>query len=113
MRLARPIPPLDSARKHLMLPGMTEEHLTALLTAAEAKRDDEGFTRPAEGRTLTLYLATGSASLTVSKIEALRVDKDLVRARTTKGEIFLVELKDVYAGSVDTSGGSARKAGFV
>ena len=96
-----------------MLPGMTEEHLTALLTAAEAKRDDEGFTRPAEGRTLTLYLASGSASLTVSKIEALKVDKDLIRARTTKGEIFLVELKDVYAGSVDTSGGSARKAGFV
>ena len=27
--------------------------------------------------------------------------------------LFLVELKDVYAGSVDTSGGSARKAGFV
>ncbi|MGC4094758.1 MAG: hypothetical protein QM756_43935 [Polyangiaceae bacterium] len=91
---------------------MTEEHLTALLTTAEAKRDDQGFTRPAEGRTLTLYVVSGSASLTVSKVEALLVEKGLLKARTTKGETFIVELKDVYAGAVDSNGASVRKAGF-
>lgn len=92
---------------------MTEEHLSALLTAAEAKRDDQGFTRPAEGRTLTLYVVSGSASLTVSKVEALKVEKELLRARTSKGETFIVELKDVYAGAVDAGNASSRKAGFV
>jgi len=92
---------------------MTEEHLTALLSAAEAKKDDQGFVRAPEGRTLSLYVASGSASLTVNKVEALRVEKDLLRARTTKGELFIVALKDVYAGAVDAGGSSGRKAGFV
>jgi hypothetical protein len=43
----------------------------------------------------------------------LRVEKDLLRARTTKGELFIVALKDVYAGAVDAGGSSSgRKAGF-
>jgi hypothetical protein len=92
---------------------MTEEHLSALLAAAEAKKDDDGFVRAAEGRTITLYLATASASLSVIKVEAVKIDKGLLRARTSKGELFIVELKDVYAGSIDTTGASVRKAGFV
>ena len=95
-----------------MLPPMTEEHLNALLAAGEAKKDDQGSMRPAQGRTWTLYVVSGSASLTVSKVEALRVDKDLLHARTSKGELFIVSLKDVYAGAIDTPTGSARKAGF-
>lgn len=97
-----------------MLPVMTEEHLTALLTAAEAKKDDKGFLRVAEGRTLTLYVATGAATLSVSKVEAVRSDRDLLHARTTKGELYILGLASVYAGAVDpspTAGG--RKAGFV
>lgn len=95
-----------------MLPPMTEEHLSALLTAGEAKKDDQGAMRPAVGRTWTLYVVSGSASLTVSKVESLRVDKDLLHARTSKGELFIVALKDVYAGAIDAPSGGGRKAGF-
>ncbi len=95
-----------------MLAGMTEEHLTALLTAAEAKKDERGFQRTAE-RTLTLYVVSGSASFSVSKVEALRVDRDLLHARTTKGELYIVALKDVYAGAIEAPSAGARKAGFV
>ena len=96
-----------------MLRGMTEEHLTALLTAAEAKKDDKGFLQVTGGRTLTLYVAPSAATLTVSKIEALRTERDLVHARTAKGELFVLALKDVYAGSVDAPTSGGRKAGFV
>ncbi len=92
---------------------MTEEHLTALLAAAEAKKDDDGFSRAGDGRTWTLYAVSGSASLTVSKVEAVKVERELLRARTSKGELFIVSLKDVYAGAVDAPGSSSRKAGFV
>ncbi|HET9955431.1 MAG TPA: hypothetical protein VFQ61_13040 [Polyangiaceae bacterium] len=91
---------------------MTEEHLSALLSAAEAKKNDQGFLQPSEGRTITLYMASGGASLQVSKIEALRTERDLVHARTTKGELFVLALVDVFAGSVDGPSSGGRKAGF-
>lgn len=92
---------------------MTEEHLTALLAAAEAKKDDQGFSRAADGRTWTFYVVSGSASLTVSKVEAVKVERELLRARTTKGELYILALKDLYAGAVDAPGANTRKAGFV
>ena len=88
-----------------MLPAMTEEHLNALLAAGEAKKDDQGSMRPAQGRTWTLYVVSGSASLTVSKVDSLRVEKELLHARTSKGELFILSLKDVYAGAIDTASG--------
>lgn len=96
-----------------MLWAMTEEHLTALLTAAEAKKDDKGFLRVADGRSLTLYVASGAAGLTVSRVEAVRLERELLQARTAKGELFVLALGDVYAGAVDLVGPTARKAGFV
>ncbi len=97
-----------------MLPCMTEEHLTALLAAAEAKKDDKGFLRVGEGRTLTLYVASTAATLTVSKVEAVKHERELLHARTTKGELFILALADVYAGAVDASpSAGGRKAGFV
>ena len=91
---------------------MTEEHLTALLAAAEAKKDDNGFLRAGDGRTLTLYIASSAATLSVSKIEALRTERELLHARTTKGEVYIVALADVYAGAVDAPTTGGRKAGF-
>lgn len=95
-----------------MLQRMTEEHLTALLTAAEAKKDEKGFLRTAEGRTLTLYVASSAANLTVSKVEALRPEKGLLHARTVKGELFVLAIADVYAGAVEAPSTGTRKAGF-
>ncbi len=92
---------------------MTEEHFTALLTAAEAKKDDQGFMVPTHGKTWSLYVASGSVGLTVSRVEALKVEKSLLRARTVKGELYILALEDVFAGAIDSAGGgSSRRAGF-
>ena len=91
---------------------MTEEHLTALLTAAEAKKDDKGFLKAGEGRLISLYVASSGANLTVTKVEALKVDKHLIHARTTRGEIYILALEDVFAGAVDQPTSAGRKAGF-
>lgn len=91
---------------------MTEEHLRAILVAAEAKEAD-GWMAPAAGRTLTLYVSSGGALLTVSRVEAVRVDKALVSARTAKGEVYVLALVDLFAGATDAPTNTARKAGFV
>jgi hypothetical protein len=91
---------------------MTDEHLAALLAAAEAKKDKEGWHRPPEGRPMTLYAAAGGALLTVTRVEAVRADKGLVQARTTKGETYVLALADLFAGAVEAQQSTARKAGF-
>ena len=90
---------------------MTEEHLQALLAAAEAKKEERGHSLP-EGRSLTLYVASNGANLTVSRISTVRVDKGLIHARTIKGEYFVIALVDCYAGSLEAPPSGARKAGF-
>lgn len=92
---------------------MTEEHLSALLSAADAKKDDEGWSTTPEGRNMTLYVACNGANLTVSRVEALRVKGALLEARTVRGERYLLALEDVYAGAVDGPKAAGRKAGFV
>ena len=92
---------------------MTNQHLAELLAAAEAEEDDDGWACAGQGRLITLHAASGGASLTVSRIEALRVDGGLVKARTVRGEMYLLALADVFAGAVETSASSARRAGFV
>lgn len=95
-----------------MLRSMTEDHLTALLTAAEAKKEEKGFLRMGEGRTITLYVASSAANLTVGKVEAVRSERGLLHARTSKGEVFVLALEDVYAGAVEALPSGTRKAGF-
>ncbi len=92
---------------------MTEEHLAALLVAAEAKKDDEGWSRPPDGRHMTLYVGCNGSTLTVSKIEALRPDGALLRARTVRGETYVLAAEDVFAGAVEGAATSSRKAGFL
>lgn len=93
---------------------MTQEHWAALVEASGAKKDDKGFFAPPEGKLLTLYVSSGGATLSVQRIEAVRLDQGLVHARTKKGELFVLALQDVFAGAVEeTQGSSARKAGFV
>lgn len=91
---------------------MTEEHLTALLSAAEAKKDDKGWVSAPDGRLFTLYVANGGAGLTVSRVEAMRIDNQLVHARTNRGELYLLAIVDVYAGAIEGPTATARKAGF-
>jgi hypothetical protein len=93
---------------------MTLEHWAALIEASGAKKDDKGYLAPPEGKLLTLYLSSGSSTLSVQRIEAVRQEQGLVHARTKKGEVFVLALADIFAGAVEeTQGSSTRKAGFV
>jgi hypothetical protein len=92
---------------------MNLDHFAALIEASGAKKDTAGFFAPPEGKVLTLYVSSGSATLSVQRIEAVRQDQGLVHARTKKGEIFVLSLQDVFAGAVEETQGSTRKAGFV
>ncbi|MCA9593083.1 MAG: hypothetical protein KC776_07225 [Myxococcales bacterium] len=93
---------------------MTEDHLASLLSLAEAaKKDKEGFQALPDGRHMTLYAAFNGASLTVSRVSAIKRDGELVQARTVKGEVYLLAVADLFAGAVESATVSARKAGFV
>ena len=91
---------------------MTKEHLDLLLAQAEAKPGEDGWTLLPEGRHLTVYVASGAASLTVSKVVSLKVEGGILLARTARSETYTAELGDVFAGAVDPPV-TARKAGFV
>lgn len=91
---------------------MTEDHLGALISAAEAKKEKDGWFTLPEGRHLTLHVAFGGASLNVERIAQIKRDGQLVHARTVKGELFVVALTDVFAGAVDAPKAGSRKAGF-
>ncbi|MCC6554062.1 MAG: hypothetical protein IT372_13725 [Polyangiaceae bacterium] len=94
---------------------MTEEILRAALDAAEAKTDKDGWAELPEGQTMTLYAAHDGVSLNVTKVEALKMAQGLLRARSVKGETFLLALTDVFAAALDGAGrqGQSRKAGFL
>ncbi len=84
------------------------------MSVAEAKKADDGWLGLPDGRALTLYVAAGNSTLSIARIQQLKVDANLVHARTNKGEHYLVALEDVYAGSVDApTTGTAKKAGFL
>jgi hypothetical protein len=91
---------------------MTSEHLSALLQAASATTDAEGWQHPADGRSITLHLAHDGASLAISRINSVRVSGTLVHAKSTQGETYVVSLDDLYVGSVEGPRDVARKAGF-
>lgn len=92
---------------------MTEEHFTAIVQTAEAKKDGQGWFVAQEGRHVTLYISSeGGSSLTVSKLEAIKLDGKLIRARSVRGEIFVLSLEDVFAGAVEAQAQAGRRAGF-
>jgi hypothetical protein len=92
---------------------MLKEHLEALLAEASVKPAADGWQELDAGRHLVLYAAAGGVSLTVNRVTAIRSDGALLRARTQRGEIFVLSLADVFAGAVDAPAEQGRKAGFV
>lgn len=95
---------------------MTEEMFRVVLDTANAKIDGkDGWAALPSGRLMTLHLAHDGVPLTVGKIEAIKIQGAVIRARSSKGETF-VDLTDVFAAGLE--GGSdpanpARKAGFL
>ena len=93
---------------------MTEAMLKAILTASETSLKD-GFAELPGGRTLTLYVAHDGVSMSVGKVASLRVNDEILEARSNKGELYVLNLSDVFAASVSGSqeAGKGRKAGFL
>ena len=94
---------------------MTEEMFRAVLETANVKSDKDGWATLPEGRLMTLYAAHNGVQLTVAKVEALRTAQGIVRARSSKGEVFLLNLDDLFAAALDGGADAAagRKAGFL
>ena len=92
---------------------MTGEHLEAILKQAQTKSEKEGFTPLPEGGTLTFYLAHDGASLSISRIDGVKLEGELVYARTAKRETFCIARGDIFAVAVEGGVGQpARRAGF-
>jgi hypothetical protein len=92
---------------------MTGEHLEAILKNAQAKSEKDGFFVLAEGATLTLYAGHDGVPLTVPRVEAIKVDGDLVYARTARRETFALSRNDLFAAALEGAVGQpARRAGF-
>jgi hypothetical protein len=92
---------------------MNQEQLSAILDLLSAKVDKEGWSTFADGRGLTLYAAHAGVQLMVPRIEAVTAKGNLLRARTSKGDIYMLALDDVFAACVDAAPTQARKAGFL
>jgi hypothetical protein len=92
--------------------AMTNEHLSAILAAADAKAGGDGWSNVDGDRTLTLYVSSGNTSLNVARIEGIRREGELVYARGQRGEVFVLAIEDIYAGSVEAPKAQSRAAGF-
>lgn len=86
--------------------------LEALLDVADAKKGEGGWTSLGQ-YTLTLHAAFNGAQLSIGKIEAVKVAGPLVHAKTARGETHVIRLDDIFAGTVEASRETGRKAGFV
>jgi hypothetical protein len=90
---------------------MDESHLKALLDAANVEQEGD-WSVAAEDRTLTLHAASGGVGLNIAKISRLRVTGGLLHAESVRGELFVLKLSEVFAGSVEGAKPHGRKAGF-
>jgi hypothetical protein len=94
---------------------MTGEHLEAILKVAGTKSDKEGWHALPEGTSASLHVAHDGAAMTISRIEALKSEGDLVYARNPKKELFIVVRSDIFAVALDgdaAAGKVVRRAGF-
>lgn len=87
----------------------------AVLETAGAKEGKEGWSALPEGRLMTLHGGHNGVHLSVTKVEAVKLSRRIVWARTSKGETFVVNLDDLFAAAVDRTNeaASGRKAGFL
>lgn len=88
---------------------MTRDQIESVLKTAQAKLDKEsGYALP-EGANVTFHVAHDGASLAFGKLESVKIDGDLLYARSAKQTIAIV-LSDVFAVSVEGAGNQPRRA---
>jgi hypothetical protein len=92
---------------------MTEAMFQRVLERAEAQSHKRGPAK-LQDKTVTLYVASHGATMTVSNVTELLLVESILEAKNRKGELFILALEDVYAASVNASDERGpRKAGFV
>jgi hypothetical protein len=92
---------------------MIGEHLESILKNAQAKTEKDGFSVLPDGATLTLYAGHDGVPLNVPRVDAIKVDGDLVYARTARRETFALHRGDLFAVALEGAVGQpARRAGF-
>lgn len=91
---------------------MTSQQLSKVVDAAHGRESDGGWHDLVE-HTLTLHLASGGASISLSRIRRVQADGDMVRAEAAHGQVHLVRLEDIFAATAQPSRSAERKAGFV
>ncbi len=91
---------------------MKQEQLEAFLSSVSAAASEDGWSEVPAEQHITLYAAHDGVGLTVSKVEAIKLDGELVRARTRKGETYQLTLADIFAAAIEAPKNGERKAGF-
>jgi hypothetical protein len=93
---------------------MTGEHLDAILKVAGAKTEKDGWQVLPDGSAMTLHVAHDGASMTISRIDGVKQDGELVYARTPRRELFVVVRSDIFAAAFEGEPNAkvARRAGF-
>lgn len=94
---------------------MTEAMFQRVLERAEAQTPKKGPAKLPEEKTMTLYVASQGASISVAHVVEVALADGIVEARNRKGELFVLSLGDVLAAAIQTSDerGTGRRAGFV
>ena len=58
-------------------------------------------------------VAHGGVGLTISRVEGVKIETNLLTARTAKRETYMIEVADVFAVALEgTTNGPVRRAGF-
>lgn len=90
---------------------MDSETLKALLNICGTDNKD-GWSVLRDDRTLTLHAAHEGVALNVSKIAKVKTEGHLVLLENVLGDVSVLKLSSVFAGSVDPGNKKSRKAGF-
>lgn len=103
---------LDIEGWSVLYARMTNDQLKALAALLPLTADDTGWLHPPENRMLNVHASHDGVPLSMGRTEAIKVDGDLLRARNSKGEIYVLMLADLFAVAMDAPSAGGRKAGF-
>jgi hypothetical protein len=94
---------------------MTDKELDQILKTLKTSAEKDGFAVMPESGNMTLYVSHSGGTLTVSRVEGVKSEGDIVYARTAKKEIFAVARMDIFAVATEAANGvqARRTAGFV
>jgi hypothetical protein len=93
---------------------MTREQIETILKTAQAKQDKDGALGLPEGSNVTLHVSHDGASISLPKLDSVRIEGELLYGKSSKQTVAVVA-SDVFAVTIEGAGGAParRPAGFV